>query len=387
MRPWHPLVASLAVLASTLVSGTLECSPGGGESRQVAQGRELYGRMCAVCHGPAGEGYKADQAPAIANREFLRSVTDPFLVAAITHGRSGSTMSAWGVEHSGPLAPLEVGAVVAFMRVWAVAGVDEAADTRVTLDERPIEGDAVRGQAIYSRECAKCHGVRGTGGPYVSIGNPQLLTTATHGFLRHAIKKGRPATQMPGFASSLDDHAIDDLLALLRSWERTPGPTPPRLAAPAKAPPLPLGPVPLNPHGPEPEGFGGLNGFTKADVIHAQLLRGARMGILDARAPSDYTAEHIDGAVSVPFYAPEPYLNDLPKDAWLVAYCGCPHAESGQLAAKLKAKGFTKVTVLDEGLRYWSQKFNGTGPSQPTKTITEKTMAKEKYGTHSGILP
>lgn len=381
MRPWHPLVASLAVLASTLVSGTLECGAGG-ESREVAQGRELYGRMCAVCHGAAGEGYKADQAPALANREFLRTVSDPFLVAAITHGRSGSTMSAWGVEHSGPLAPLEVGAVVAFMRTWPLTGA-----TIVTLDERPIDGDAVRGEETYSRDCAKCHGVRGTGGPYVSIGNPQLLGTATHGFLRHAIMTGRPATPMPAFASSLDDHAVDDLLALLRSWERTPGPTPPRLAAPAKPPPLPLGPVPINPHGPEPEGFASLNGFTKADVIHAQLLRGARMGILDARAPSDYTGEHIDGAVSVPFYAPEPYLKDLPKDAWLVAYCGCPHAESGQLAAKLKAKGFTKVTVLDEGLRYWSQKFNGSSAGQPAKTVTEKTMAKEKYGTHSGILP
>ena len=89
---------------------------------------------------------------------------------------------------------------------------------------------------------------------------------------------------------------------------------------------------------------------------HAQLERGARMAILDARAPSDYTDEHIAGAVSVPFYDPEPYMNDLPKDAWLVCYCGCPHAESGQLAHKLVAKGFTKVTVLDEGLGYWARK-------------------------------
>jgi cytochrome c oxidase cbb3-type subunit III len=80
------------------------------------------------------------------------------------------------------------------------------------------------------------------------------------------------------------------------------------------------------------------------------------MAILDARAPSDYTGEHIAGAVSVPFYDPEPYVGELPKDAWLVCYCGCPHAESTQLAKNLRAKGFTKVTVIDEGLRYWKKK-------------------------------
>jgi cytochrome c oxidase cbb3-type subunit 3/ubiquinol-cytochrome c reductase cytochrome c subunit len=84
------------------------------------------------------------------------------------------------------------------------------------------------------------------------------------------------------------------------------------------------------------------------------------MAILDARAPSDYTSNHIQGAVSVPFYDPTPYFDQLPKDAWLVCYCGCPHAESGQLANKLVAKGFKKVAVLDEGLGYWARKNYGT---------------------------
>ena len=55
-------------------------------------------------------------------------------------------------------------------------------------------------------------------------------------------------------------------------------------------------------------------------------------------------------------------MDKLPKDAWLVCYCSCPHAESGQLAQKLSAKGFTKVTVLDEGLGVWKAK------KYPTKT-------------------
>jgi cytochrome c oxidase cbb3-type subunit 3/ubiquinol-cytochrome c reductase cytochrome c subunit len=147
---------------------------------------------------------------------------------------------------------------------------------------------------------------------------------------------------------------VEDLVALLRSWQGRPAPSP--RAAVARPPPLPLGPVPLNPRGPEPQGFvaqGTGSGTTRADTVKAQLDRGARMALLDARAPSDYVREHIAGAVSVPFYDPDPYLAELPRDAWLVAYCACPHAESGQLAQKLVGHGFTKVTVLDEGLGVW----------------------------------
>jgi cytochrome c oxidase cbb3-type subunit 3/ubiquinol-cytochrome c reductase cytochrome c subunit len=100
--------------------------------------------------------------------------------------------------------------------------------------------------------------------------------------------------------------------------------------------------------------------------VKGQLDRGARMAVLDARAPSDYLNEHIAGAVSVPFYDPDPYFASLPRDAWLVCYCACPHAESGQLARKLASKGFTKVTVLDEGLGVWKAR---------------------KYGTHQGVEP
>ena len=93
--------------------------------------------------------------------------------------------------------------------------------------------------------------------------------------------------------------------------------------------------------------------YTPADAIKGELDRGAKLALLDARAPSDYMNEHISGAISVPFYDPSPYLSALPKDAWLVCYCACPHAESGRLAHQLLEKGFTKVAVLDEGFVVW----------------------------------
>ncbi len=353
---YRRLLECVAVVAACIASGTLEC---GGLQPTEAQrhGAQAYDRMCVVCHGLHGEGYAADQAPMIANQRFLASASDDFLRNAIEGGRAGTTMSAWGRLRGGPLSRGETGAVIAYLRSWQEG-------PRATLDERPVTGDAKRGADVFARECAGCHGADGTGGTSVSLGGRDFLTSASNGFLRYAIAGGRPGTAMEAFGRKLGDGGIDDVVALLRSWQAQavakPSPPPPR------PPPIPLGPVPLNPGGPEPVGFNAAPGTTKIDVVKGQLDRGARMALLDARAGSDYLNEHIAGAVSVPFYDPDPYLAQLPRSAWLVCYCACPHAESGQLAQKLKGAGFTKVTILDEGLGVWRAR---------------------KYGTHEGLDP
>jgi len=349
-----PLFLWAALFAITLGSSGCNAVP---RTRVERRGAQLYGQMCAVCHGPRGAGYKADQAPAITHAAFLSSVSDDFLRQAINNGRSGTTMSAWSVLRGGPLSRADVEAIIAFLRTW-----DKRPHPK--LDEAPLAGDVTRGSGVFAEECARCHGQNGVGGPFVNIGKVELLLSASNGFLRHAIREGRFGTAMPGFAAVLGDDAIEDVLALVRSWQARPAAV---VQAPStRPPPLPLGPVPLNPRGPDPNGFQPFPGTTPADTIKAELDRHARMALLDARAPSDYTAEHIIGAVSVPFYDPDPYVADLPKDSWLVCYCSCPHAESRGLAQSLMSKGFTKVTVLDEGLGVWKAR---------------------KYGTESGIKP
>ncbi|MFI5308768.1 MAG: c-type cytochrome, partial [Polyangiales bacterium] len=76
----------------------------------IQQGQAAYVRICAVCHGQNGQGYVADQAPALAQPDFLSSVNDELMRRAITHGRPGSTMSAWSTARGGPLAPADVDA-------------------------------------------------------------------------------------------------------------------------------------------------------------------------------------------------------------------------------------------------------------------------------------
>lgn len=308
--------------------------------------------MCAVCHGPNGEGYKADQAPALAHPQFLATVNNEFLRIAIANGRPGTTMSAWGQQVGGPLAFEDILGLVTFMRSW-----QKTPDA--VLDEKPESGDVKRGSALFKRECASCHGAKGK---YLRLLNPELLGSATNGFLRAAIREGRAPTPMPAFAEKLGDKGVEDVLAFLRSLPSAAAPGTAR--QPITPAPLPLGPVPLNPRGREPADFRVYPDMTSVEIVAREYKRKARMVILDARAPTDYVLEHVAGAVSVPFYDPTPYLAKLPKNAWFVCYCGCPHAESGQLAMKLKAAGFEKVTVMDEGLWEWKAKGYpmNTGP-------------------------
>ena len=355
-------IAIRLVALGWVIGAVLGCT-GSDLTPTQRHGGELYMGMCSVCHGRAGEGYFADQAPAIGRPAFLGAATDAFLREAIAHGRAGSTMSAWSTVHGGPLRANDIEAVIAFMRTWEQG-------KRVVLNETKLLGNAERGAKIYASECVRCHGARGQGGPNVRIGNPAFLASASNGFLRDAIRNGRPRTTMMGFRGKLGAAQLDDVVELLRSFAIVPATTSAPAATPQAAqpppPPLPLGPVPLNPKGPEPKGFLAFPKTTGADIVHAQLQLKARMVLLDARAPSDYIADHITGAVSVPFYDPSPYLKALPKNTWLVCYCACPHAESGMLAQKLLDRGFKKVTVLDEGLGVWKQRgygtFGGTTP-------------------------
>jgi cytochrome c oxidase cbb3-type subunit 3/ubiquinol-cytochrome c reductase cytochrome c subunit len=306
-------------------------------------GAELYARTCAVCHGAAGEGYKADRAPALANPDFLATASDVFLRDAISGGRAGTTMSAWSMERGGPLTRRDTDALVAYIRGW------ERGPRPALNAGRPV-GSFARGATLYAAKCEKCHGAKGVAGPGPHIGDAAFLKSASDGFLRYAIKNGRRGTEMAGFDAELGDAGVEDVLAALRGWQTAPPP------APSDRSPLPLGPVPLNPGGPEPTALRVYPLYTPADAIKGEVDRGAKLALLDARAPSDYMNGHIAGAVSVPFYDPSPYLSALPKDAWLICYCACPHAESGKLAQKLLEAGFAKVAVLDEGFNFWKSR-------------------------------
>jgi rhodanese-related sulfurtransferase/cytochrome c553 len=247
-------------------------------------------------------------------------------------------MSAWGKVRGGPYDDAQVTGIIAYLRSWQ-------RDPSLALPDGKVDGDVAVGKDIYGAHCASCHGASGNEGPNVRLGNAEFLDIARDSFLYHAIAEGRPGTPMRAYRQTLSDVEIRAVVALLRSWAKP--------VAPGDVPlPGSLGPIVIHPNGPEPAFVPGQR-FTPADVIKAELDRGASFGFLDARPPSDYVVSHVSGANNVPFYQAEAYAFSLPKDKWLISYCGCPHAESGSLMDALLRQGFTKVTILDEGFGVW----------------------------------
>ncbi len=309
----------------------------------IARGKLLYGRYCNFCHGENGVGYAADQAPKLANDDLLTLASDDYLKDAIVKGRPGTTMSPWSMARGGPLSFDDASSLVAYMRTWQ-KGPAEATESR-TVDSGTASAE--RGAPLYAAQCAKCHGKQGKEGKYGALANPELLASASDGFLATTIERGRDGTPMPSFNGKLTKAQIDDVVALLRSWKRPPDETPPLPPRPGE-----LASVILNPQGPQPA-FEAKTDFIKVDDVKKQVDRKATMVIIDARPPSDYARMHVAGAISVPFYEVEAYAKQLPKDRYIISYCGCPHAESGKVRDGLRTLGFTRTAVMDEGLYAW----------------------------------
>jgi rhodanese-related sulfurtransferase len=75
--------------------------------------------------------------------------------------------------------------------------------------------------------------------------------------------------------------------------------------------------------------------------------------ILDVRPEEEYRAGHIPGARSVPVAKLEAYLQELPKDCEIIAYCRGPYCVfSDEAVALLQAHGY-KTRRLEVGLPDW----------------------------------
>ena len=340
-QPCHAVL-----LAVILLAGCGSRKPAAMPNPQAEKGRQLYGQLCATCHGPAGNGYASDNAPSLRTTTFLASVTDGFLSEAIVRGRPGTAMPAYGRALGGPLATPDVDALLAFLRVGnppRVAGLPVR-----------IPGNAARGKVVYDATCVRCHGTETQRGTALHLANPVFLQTASDGFLRYAVTEGRAPTSMLAWKNTLDAQQIDDVVVYLRSLA-----TPPPV--PFKPPPLPpaaprTGPVVLNHRGRAPD-FTLKDGlYVSIDQVNAALTAKRRLVIVDARPPSDYLNLHITGAISTPYYDVKS-LDDLPKDGtWIVAYCACPHHLSGTVVDELRKRGYPHTAVLDEGIFAWQQK-------------------------------
>jgi len=86
------------------------------------KGKELFGELCAGCHGVHGGGLKA---PSLNDQQFQNAATNGFILATITLGRPGTPMPEWGADSQQyqALTAEQRLDIVAFIRSWQVVRV------------------------------------------------------------------------------------------------------------------------------------------------------------------------------------------------------------------------------------------------------------------------
>ena len=341
------------VLCALAVSACDESQPAAAvRAKDPAPASPEYARYCALCHGERGEGGAADHAPAIANGAYLRLASDDFLLQSIRRGHPGTPMSAFGTAAGGPLSDEGIRAIIAFLRAYQQ---EEPADVGVPADNAPLDPERVaRARPVFHARCASCHGERGEGRTAPTLDNPVFHELASDGFLRRTISEGRPGTEMAAFAEVMPAEQVEDLVHFVRSlgapntasvtahagedeqWAEREGDA-----------------LVLNPEGRAPR-FAPANAYVHAEQVKQALDQGRRLILFDARAVSDWRAGHLPGALPAPFYADDEALRRVPNDGTqIVVYCGCPHVAADRLAGRLRAAGYRRVAVIDEGFYHW----------------------------------
>lgn len=93
--------------------------------------------------------------------------------------------------------------------------------------------------------------------------------------------------------------------------------------------------------------------FVKVADVEAGIRAGMTVVWLDARDKLNYDFGHIPGSINAPYFEISEHVAQVPKDQWVIAYCECPHHESGEAAMGLWNEGYRYIKVLEEGLAGW----------------------------------
>lgn len=84
---------------------------------------------------------------------------------------------------------------------------------------RTVGDDLARGQRLFEAQCARCHGVKGTGGTGPGLNRARLRRAADDQALVVLIKEGAPGTEMPA-TWQMDDRELRQVAGYVRSLGR-----------------------------------------------------------------------------------------------------------------------------------------------------------------------
>jgi len=182
----------------------------------LAAGQGLYA-VCTACHGPAGEGNQALNAPKLSGMDGW------YLKRQLMHYKQGVRGTHERDTHGKVMAPMAASLAdeKAVNDVVAYIASLPAGSGKVT-----VSGDPAKGRSRYTANCSVCHGGDGRG--IAAMNAPPLkgmsdwyLVTQLKNF-RDGIRGSHPqdsyGAQMALLAATLaDDRTIADLVAYLNS--------------------------------------------------------------------------------------------------------------------------------------------------------------------------
>lgn len=182
----------------------------------AADGAVIYSQYCVACHGDKGDGDTRvrrglsspprDFTTAQAHQELSRER----MINSVTHGRPGTAMMPFAER----LSEDEIVAVVDYLRTTFMTGKGSAARS----------AKRVRGEQLYVRNCAVCHGDKGSGAVWTqsSLNPPPRNFTAalreelTRERMIASVTYGRPGTAMMSFRKRLSPDEIDTVVDYIR---------------------------------------------------------------------------------------------------------------------------------------------------------------------------
>lgn len=163
----------------------------------MASAASIYANHCAACHGPSAEG-QADLFPSLRDAAWQWGSTAREIEQTIRQGRRA--------------------VMPPFQAVLADEGVTAVADYVLALAAGRGDDEAVAlGRTRYQQVCAACHGLDGSGQPFLgapSLSDGDWLYGGSREAIVTSIANGRNG-EMPAFDGRLDATQIRLLVAWL----------------------------------------------------------------------------------------------------------------------------------------------------------------------------
>jgi len=168
------------------------------DGRAMKMGVRLFSNNCAICHGADGGGNFG--FPNLTDNDWLYGGKPEDILHSIQEGRAGA-MPAWGP-------------------ILGEHGVVSVSEYLLKISGQQHESAAAAaGQAVFSQNCAACHGADGKGNTL--LGAPNLtdstwLYDGSREGIQHSVRNGL-ANQMPAQKEMLREDKIHLLAAYVYS--------------------------------------------------------------------------------------------------------------------------------------------------------------------------